>query len=32
MRIFHKEHPMIQFRTIWGNEEYEILAAFTTPV
>lgn len=29
---FYKEHPMIQFRTIWGNEEYEILAAFTTPV
>ena len=29
---FYKEHPMIQFRTIWGNEEYEVLAAFTTPV
>ena len=29
---FYKEHPMIQFRTIWGNEEYEILAAFTIPV
>ena len=29
---FYKEHPMIQFRTIWGNEEYEILAAFVTPV
>ena len=29
---FYKEHPVIQFRTIWGNEEYEILAAFTTPV
>ena len=29
---FYKEHPMIQFRTIWENEEYEVLAAFTTPV
>ena len=29
---FYKEHPLIQFRTIWGNEEYEVLAAFTTPV
>lgn len=29
---FYKEHQVIQFRTIWGNEEYEILAAFVTPV
>lgn len=29
---FYKEHQVIQFRTIWGNEEYEVLAAFTTPV
>lgn len=29
---FYKEHPVIQFRTIWGDEDYEILAAFVTPV
>jgi sortase B len=29
---FYEEHPTILFRTIWGNEQYQIFAAFTTPV
>ena len=29
---FYEEHPTILFRTIWGNEQYQILSAFTTPV
>ena len=29
---FYEEHPIILFRTIWGNEQYQIFAAFTTPV
>ena len=31
-REFYEEHPTILFRTIWGNEQYQILSAFTTPV
>ena len=29
---FYEEHPTILFRTIWGNEQYQIFVAFTTPV
>ena len=29
---FYEEHPTILFRTIWGTEQYQIFAAFTTPV
>ena len=29
---FYVGHPTILFRTIWGNEHYQILSAFTTPV
>lgn len=29
---FYEEHPTILFRTIWGNEQYQILSAFTTSV
>lgn len=29
---FYEAHPTIMFRTIWGNEQYQILSAFTTPV
>ena len=29
---FYEEHPTILFRTIWGNEQYQILSAFTTLV
>lgn len=29
---FYEEHTTILFRTIWGNEQYQILSAFTTPV
>ena len=29
---FYEKHPTILFRTIWGNEQYQILSAFTTPV
>ena len=29
---FYEGHPTILFRTIWGNEQYQIFAAFTTPV
>lgn len=29
---FYEEHSTILFRTIWGNEQYQIFAAFTTPV
>ena len=29
---FYEKHPTILFRTIWGNEQYQIFAAFTTPV
>ena len=29
---FYEGHPTILFRTIWGNEYYQILSAFTTPV
>ena len=31
-REFYEEHPTILFRTIWGNEQYQILSAFTTSV
>lgn len=27
-----RSNPTILFRTIWGNEQYQILSAFTTPV
>lgn len=29
---FYEAHPTIMFRTIWGNEQYQILSAFTTSV
>lgn len=29
---FYEAHPTILFRTIWGNGQYQILSAFTTPV
>lgn len=29
---FYKEHPVISFSTLHDEEEYQIIAAFTTPV
>lgn len=29
---FYKEHPVVKFSTLHGDEEYQIIAAFTTPV
>ncbi len=29
---FYKEHPIIQYSTLQGDEEYQIIAAFATPV
>ena len=29
---FYEEYPTILFRTIWGNEQYQIFAVFITPV
>lgn len=29
---FYEEHPKIQYRTLHGNETYQVVAAFATPV
>lgn len=31
-REFYEEHPIITYRTLHGDEEYEIIAAFALPV